>query len=319
MSRENNHNPASLGETEPGYGYVNGRFVPLHEACVPLLDWGFNKSDVVYDGIPFADGRLFRLDGHLDRFWESMTKWRLPAPADRETVRNICHDLVVRSGLRDGILYICTTRGLPPSAAIRDPSQFKSRLYGWSQELPRLGTPEEIEKGLSLIISQVPRIPQSSVDSTAKNFHWGDLIKARLEAADRGAQNALLLAQNGNVAEGVGFNVFAMIDGQLKTPGHDCLHGITRRTVLDIADSLGIDAAVTDISAKDLREAGEILITSSAGGVFAVTSLDGEKVGTGKTGPITKNIRDEYWKRRVSTEWSESVDYDNLRCEKDPG
>ena len=117
-----------------------------------------------------------------------MRTWRLPSPYPSETVAAICHDLVARSGLLDGILYICTTRGIPPSSEIRDPIKFTSRLYGWSQPVPQLGTPDQLREGLSMIVSSVPRIPESSVDSTAKNFHWGDLIQARLEAADRNAQ-----------------------------------------------------------------------------------------------------------------------------------
>ena len=298
----------------PGIAYVDGNFVALENACVPLLDWGFNKSDVVYDGIPFADGRIFRLEDHLQRFAESMKKWHLPEPNLASGVADICHDLVARSGLRDGIMYICTTRGLPPSAEVRDPTRFQSRFYGWSQEVPQLGTQEQLDRGLTMIVSGVPRIPTSSVDSTAKNFHWGDLIQARIEAADRGAQNALLLSHDGNLAEGVGFNVFVIVDGNLRTPGKDCLHGITRRTVLEIAQSEDVDATVTDIPASDLQNASEIFITSSAGGVFAVTTLDGRQIGDGVIGPLTSRIRAEYWRRRVSTDWSVQVDYDNYRC-----
>ena len=302
--------------SEPGCAWVNGRFVPLEEACIPLLDWGFNKSDVVYDGIPFAAGRIFRLDDHLDRFEGSMQKWRLPSPEPRARLAEICHDLVASSKLQDGILYLCTTRGIPPSAQIRDPSRFTSRLYGWAQELPQLGTPDQLNAGLSIIVSKVPRIPAASVDSTAKNFHWGDLIQARLEAADRGAQNAILLRHDGFVAEGVGFNVFAVVDDQVRTPDRDCLHGITRRTVLEILESGNFDYAVTDISATDLARATEVFITSSAGGIFCVTQLDDAVVGSGSMGPLTQEIHDEYWRRRRSEQWTVAVDYEHLRCKE---
>jgi branched-chain amino acid aminotransferase len=283
-SHRDNGDPNAVAE-EPGCGYVNGKFVPLHEAAIPLLDWGFNKSDSVYDGIPFHDGLIFRLDDHLARLEESMDKWRLPYPCDRAAMAEICLELVARAGLKSGIIYLCTTRGIPPSAEIRDPAKFTSRLYGWSQRLPQLGVSED--GGLSMIISTVPRIPQSSVDSTAKNFHWGDLIQARLEAGDRGAQNAILLGHSGNVAEGVGFNVFAVKDGTIKTPEHDCLKGITRRTAMEIAETLGIACYEADISPDELRSADEIFISSSAGGMFPVTVLDDQPVGNGTPGEIT--------------------------------
>jgi len=293
---------------------MNGHFTSLDEACVPLLDWGFNKSDAVYDGIPFADGLIFRLGDHLKRFSTSMRKWRLQEPLSRSAIADICHDLTARSGLREGILYVCTTRGVPPSAEIRDPTMFRSRFYGWSQELPRLGTPEQLERGLSLIVSKVPRIPASSVDSTAKNFHWGDLIQARIEAADRGAQNALLLTHDGYIAEGVGFNVFIVIGSSIYTPARDCLQGMTRRTVLEIAETMGIDTSIGDIPPQQITDCSEIFMTSSAGGIFAVTTLDGRRVGNGKMGSMTRKIRREYWHRRVSPQWTEKVDYDRFRC-----
>ncbi|MEO1081723.1 MAG: aminotransferase class IV [Pseudomonadota bacterium] len=302
-----NNAPADSLPQEPGYGYINGRFVPLHEAAIPLLDWGFNKSDVVYDGIPFDQGLIFRLDDHLRRFEESMDKWRLPYPCDRDTIASVCHELVSRSGLRSGIIYICTTRGIPPSAEIRDPAQFTSRLYGWSQRLPQLGA--SMDGGLSMIISSIPRIPQSSVDATAKNFHWGDLIQARLEAGDKGAQNAILLGHAGHVAEGVGFNVFVVKNGAITTPAYDCLKGITRRTAMEIAESLGISCEEADISEQELLEADEIFISSSAGGMFPVTRLNDLPVGSGEPGSITSKINATYWEWRASPEYTTPVSY----------
>ena len=294
-----------MENTEQGCAYVNGAFVSLHEAAVPLLDWGFNKSDVVYDGIPFHQRKIFRLADHLKRFEESMEKWRLPPPCSREEMFNISIELVRRSHLNDGIIYLCTTRGVPPSAEIRDPAKFTSRLYGWAQAIPQIASPDH--SGLTLIISSVPRIPESSVDATAKNFHWGDLIQARLEAGDRGAQNAILLGHDGYVAEGAGFNVFAVNDGIIKTPDHDCLKGITRRSVLEIAAHLGIDAREANITAKELVAADEVFISSSAGGIFAVSSIDDLTIGSGATGPITELIRNKYWEWRKSAEHTTEV------------
>lgn len=312
MSTDTVQNPIT---TTAGCGFVNGRFMPIAEASIPLLDWGFNKSDVVYDGIPFSAGRLFRLGDYLDRFADSMRKWRLEAPYSAEAIVAICHDLVAISGLKDGILYICTTRGVPPSAEVRDPTRFQNRMYGWSQEVPKLGTDDQLESGLRMIVSDVPRIPQASVDATAKNFHWGDLIQARLQAADRGAQNALLLSLDGCLAEGVGFNVFIFKAGEIATPARDCLEGMTRRAVLEIAADIGTPANIRDVRRQELDEAEEVFVSSSAGGVFAVTEIDGKPVGSGRYGQLTRRIHDEYWVRRHSDQWTTVVDYDARRFE----
>lgn len=145
-----------MESAEPGYSYISHRFVLLAKAAIPLLDWGFNKSDVVCDGIPFTVSRIFRLRDYLNRFRGNVQKLRLPEVAASCPIDDICHDLVVRSGVQDGIIYICGTRGIPPSASIRDPSRFAPRFYAWSQQLPSIGGNDA---GLKMIVSFVPRIP----------------------------------------------------------------------------------------------------------------------------------------------------------------
>jgi branched-chain amino acid aminotransferase len=161
-----------------------------------------------------------------------------------------------------------------------------------------------------MIISSVPRIPESSVDATAKNFHWGDLIQARLEAGDRGAQNAILLGHSGYVAEGVGFNVFMVKNNEIKTPEHDCLKGITRLSVIEIARELGISCVETNITADELLSADEVFISSSAGGVFPVTTLDNKLISEGKVGAITAKINETYWAWRASPSHTTEVSYE---------
>jgi branched-chain amino acid aminotransferase len=111
------------------------------------------------------------------------------------------------------------------------------------------------------------------------------------------------------VAEGVGFNVFLVKDGAIKTPEHDCLKGITRRTAMEIADTLGISCREADISAEELQSADEIFISSSAGGMFPVTVLNEKPVGNGRPGSITTRINTIYWEWRSSPEHTTPVSY----------
>ena len=104
-------------EFAQGCAYVGEDYVPLSQAALPITDWGFLRGDCVYDAIPFSEGRLFRLRDHIDRFWESMEKWRLECPLDKSAVHAVCHGCVSRSQLRSGLLLIITTRGLPPSSS----------------------------------------------------------------------------------------------------------------------------------------------------------------------------------------------------------
>lgn len=294
---------------EAGVAYVDGRFLPLSEATIPITDWGFIRGDAVYDAIVFSRGCLFRLSDHVERFGRSMAKWRLEIALSPDRIREIVHEVVRRSGLRDGLVLIIATRGVPPSLGIRNPAYFENRFYAFSQILPPIAPAEKLRDGMSVVISKVRRIPEQSLDSTAKNFQWGDFTQARLEAHDRGADNALLLDYDGNVTEGPGFNAFIVSDGVLKTPARHRLEGITRRTVIEIAERSGRRWEEADIALAELKRADEVFLCSSAGGVFPVIRVDDEIIGNGACGSVTASILDEYWQLRVDPEWVEKVDY----------
>jgi len=297
------------GEFNNGCAYVAGSYVSLDDASIPLTDWGFLRGDCVYDAIPFSNGRLYRLNDHIERFWESMSKWRLNCPLTREEVHGICHGCVSRAQLRDGLLLIITTRGVPPSLEVRNPALFQNRFNAFAQVLPPIANPDEMRNGLRVIVSTVPRIPQESVDSTAKNFQWGDLMQARLEAHDAGVDNAILLSAEGDVTEGPGFNVFVIKGHSLSTPDRHCLKGITRNTVIDIAGSLSLYVAERTISRDELYDADEVLFSTSAGGVMPVCEIDGRPIGTGVRGEWAEKIATEYWRRRSDARYSEEVVY----------
>lgn len=294
---------------EAGVAFVDGRYLPLSEASIPITDWGFLRGDAVYDAIPFTRGFLFRLADHVERFGRSMVKWRLEVSLTPERVREVVQEVVRRSGLRDGLVLIMATRGVPPSLGIRDPARFENRFYAFSQVLPPIAAPERLRDGMSVIVSRVRRIPETSVDSTAKNFQWGDFTQARLEANDRGADNALLLDHEGNLTEGPGFNAFVVSGGRLKTPAHHRLEGITRRTVMEIAERAGWPVSETDIPVAEMMAADEVFLCTSAGGIFPVTEIDAQPIADGICGEITNAVLDRYWRLRVDPEWAEAVDY----------
>lgn len=302
-------NEQVAGKVEEGCAYVCGAYAPLREAAVPILDWGFLRGDCVYDAIPFTQGLLFRLQDHLQRFWESMAKWRLRCPHGQAEVREICHRLVARSRLRDGLLLIITTRGLPPSLEVRNPALFENRFYAFAQVLPKIANEDQLRRGLRVAIAKTPRTPERSVDPTAKNFQWGDFTQARLQANDANADNALLLDYEGNLAEGPGFNVFVCKGGRLHTPARNCLKGVTRATVLEMAAALGLCAEERDIPAAELFDADEAFFSSSAGGIFPVVQVDGRRIGSGAAGTVTQALLKEYWRRRTDPAWCEAVDY----------
>jgi branched-chain amino acid aminotransferase len=286
---------AAAGGLARGAAWVDGDIVPIREARIPLLDTGFTRSDVTYDVVSVWQGSFFRLADHLERFEDSCRKLRLTPPLAREGVRAILFDLVRRAGLRDAYVEMLCTRGIDTTGS-RDPRRFENRFYAFAIPYVWLLPPEEREVGMGAVVARtVQRIPASSVDPTVKNFHWGDLTRGLFEAYDRGARFPILLDSDGNVTEGAGYNVFAVADGRLLTPVAGAFEGITRRTVLEIAAEQGIAADAVELPEERLRAAGEIFATSTAGGVMPITTLDGEPVGDGMPGPLTRRLRDLYW------------------------
>ncbi len=168
---------------------------------------------------------------------------------------------------------------------------------------------EQLRRGLNVAISDKVRIPPASIDPSIKNYHWLDLVRGLYDAYDRGAETALILDFNGNVAEGPGFNVFCVKDGKLKTPAVGVLPGITRRTVFDLCAEAGLAASAADVSVAALKAADEVFITSTAGGIMPVTVIDGISVADGQVGAITSRLMALYWQKHEDPAWSSPVSY----------
>ena len=160
-----------------------------------------------------------------------------------------------------------------------------------------------------MVLSRTQRIPPESLDQRIKNFHWLDLTMGIFEAYDRGATAAILPAADGTITEGPGFNIFVVKDGALATPARGLFEGITRRTVLEIAHDLQVRCDVRAVQAKEVAEASEIFISSTAGGIMPVTRYEGRPVGTGQPGALTRRIEELYWRRHEDDAWCTPVPY----------
>ena len=278
-----------------GAAFVDGRFVPVAEARVPILDWGFLRSDATYDVAHVWRGSFFRLEDHLDRFGRSMEHLHLSLPYGRDDIRDILIECVRLSGLRDAYAEIICTRGIPRPGS-RDPRECENRFYAFVVPFIWIADPDKQERGMHAVIADRQRIAPSSVDPTVKNYHWLDLEVGLLEAYERGGETVILTDANDNVVEGPGFNVFAVHHGTISTPDTGVLQGITRRTVIELANEHGIPIEERSVPATSLRRANEVFLSSTAGGIIPVTTVDGEAVGEGEPGPVTLRLRDAYWK-----------------------
>jgi branched-chain amino acid aminotransferase len=291
-----------------GVACVRGQYVPIAEASIPMTDWGFLRSDATYDVVTVWDGAFFRLDAHLERFMLSCERWRLNPGLSTEQIVDTLTQCVRLSGLRASYVEMICTRGQPPWGS-RDPRLAVNQFYAFAVPYVWLANEAQRANGLHLNISDVQRIPSASVDPRAKNYHWNDLTMGLLGALDAGADSVVLVDAQANVVEGPGFNVFCIRQGAVATPAQGMLEGISRRTVIEMAQSLGLEVQVRALPAAELRSADEVFLSTSGGGVLPVTVVDGASIGDGKPGALTRRLVETYWAWHSDPALNRPIDY----------
>ena len=289
-----------------GAAWIDGQFVKLSDAKIPILDWGFLRSDATYDVVHVWKGYFFRLDHHIDRFFQSTKKLRMPCKMSRNQLKKILAGCVKNAGLENAYVEMIQTRGVSPNF-VRDPRQATPRVIAFAVPFGWILKPEDFEKGLDVLLTDIKRIPPKSVDPTIKNYHWMDLVTGMLNAYEKGHHTALLLDEHNNVTEGPGFNIFCVDQTGIITPKLGVLEGITRKTVFDLSDELGINISKESISIKKLKTAKELFATSTAGGIMPITRISGQNIGLGKVGDITRKIHKLYWQKHLDPNWITSV------------
>jgi branched-subunit amino acid aminotransferase/4-amino-4-deoxychorismate lyase len=307
--RERTHaHEKQTGPFALGAAYTRGAIVPADEAMVPLFDLGFLRSDLTYDVPAVWDGRFFRLDDHIARLERSCTKLRLTPPMSFTEIRQLLIDLVRRTQLRDAYVDVIVTRGKMKSGS-RDPRLAECALYAYVVPYIWILPPEFHETGGSAVVTRnTRRTPPGSMDPTIKNLQWGDLTRGFFEAFDRDARLPLLPDGDGNITEGC-YNIFTVQDRTLRTPSRGVLEGVTRMTAVEIARAEGWDARLEDVPVGSLYTADEIFLSSTAGGIMPITTLDGHSVGGGQVGPVTRRIWERYWALHADPSLSFAIDY----------
>ena len=289
-----------------GAAWMDGKFVKLSEAKIPILDWGFLRSDATYDVVHVWKGRFFQLDKHIDRFFKSTEKLRMPCKIKRDELKKILAGCVQNAGLDNAYVEMIQTRGMSPNF-VRDPRAATPRIMAFAVPFGWILKPEDFEKGLDVLLTDIKRIPPSSVDSTIKNYHWLDLVTGMLDAYEKGHNTAILIDENNDISEGPGFNIFSVDKSGINTPDHGVLEGITRQTVINLAKELKLKINARPISIDMLKSSDELFATSTAGGVMPITKVSGELIGSGKVGNITRTIHKIYWKKHTNPDWTESI------------
>ncbi len=292
-----------------GVGYIDGDYCAKEEMRLPVADLGFLLSDMTYDALHVHKGSFFRMEDHFDRWDRSIAKRRFTTlPHGRDEIRDILMECVRRSGLRESMVYILATRGAAMDG-LKDLRSCQNNFLAWAVPYYGVIPDDRMEDGIDIMVSSVLRTPPEAIDPTVKNFARIDFSDALLEAYDHGCEHAVLLDRDGNVTEGRGWNIFALHGGRLVSPDDGVLEGITRRTVIELAQQTNIKAELGKIKADELRSADEVFMTSTAGGIMPIRKIDDRVIGTGSRGPVTKRLTDLYWALHDDPDYTTPVAY----------
>ncbi len=287
--------------------YVKGRFVPESEASISILDRGFLYGDSVYDAARTFNGQPWRLRAHIDRLYLSSRYARLDPGMSADEMEALTLELVERNrpayeeGEEFRINHWVTRGGGVSSAATHTHGAHTVVIFTLPMDYSRYA--QGYREGVPSVVTGVRRIPPECVEPRAKVGGKMNHVQAEFQAQEAGGWS-IMLDVNGFVAEGASYNCFFVRDGELLTPAaHNCLVGVTRTHVIDMAKELRIPVRETDLTRYDLLVADEAFHTGNSICILPVSSIDGVRMVHGAPGPITRRLMD-LWARQVDCDWA---------------
>ena len=270
--------------------YIDGKFYSEANAKVSVFDHGLLYGDGIFEGIRFYNGRVFRLEQHLERLWNSARSICLEIPMTRQEMTEALLETIRQNHLRDGYIRLIVTRGVGNLGL--NPEQCKNPSVIIIVATIALYHEDFYRKGLSIVTVATRRSNPASLNPAVKSLNYLNNVMARIEANLASADEALMLNDAGNVAECTADNVFIIKHGQIFTPPitAGALQGITRSVVFDIAGEFDIKVIEADFTRHDIFVADECFLTGTAAEIIPVVKADGRIIGDGKPGPITMRI-----------------------------
>jgi branched-chain amino acid aminotransferase len=267
--------------------------MPEANAKISVFDHVVLYGDGVFDTMCAWNYMVFKLDEHVDRLFESAHAIKLLIPLAKEKIKDVILETVRRNKLRNAYVKIIVTRGVGPQP-LMSPKDCEPAVIVFAVPYMALVGDEGEDKGIKMIVSSLRRVPNECISTKIKSCNYLNHILMRMEANEAGADDPIELDTEGYVCEAPGYNVFMVKDGVIYTPEENILMGITRQTVIELAEKEGIRLVEGRIQVFDLYNADEVFLSSIAGGIFAVGKLDGRFIAEGKKGPITKMMQDSY-------------------------
>jgi D-alanine transaminase len=272
--------------------YLNGEFLPLDEARVPVMDRGFLFADGIYEVAAVLHGRLVDNAGHLARLDRSLSEIGIRNPHSAEAWERLEKELVERNGVREGLVYIQVTRGVAERDFSYPKGDVAPTLVMFTQEKSIVNNPLA-ETGAQAITVPDLRWKRRDIKSVALLAQ----VLAKQQASEAGVAEAFMV-EDGVVTEGSSSTVFIVTKGGAlvtRPLSHAVLPGITRKAVLALAEETGLAFEERLINARELPEAAEAFYTSASAFVMPVVEIDGKALGDGRPGPVARRLRELYF------------------------
>ncbi len=276
--------------------YLDGKFVPLSQAKVSILDRGFSYGDALFETLRVYSGKIFRLGQHLDRLKRGADLIFMKLPETRERIEDILYETFNRNQGADAVIRMTVTRGQGlPGKLWQDDCSPTLLVHVRPYQAP----PEEwYQKGVpvSLIPDSAARL--GGVSEQIKSANYLSQILARKQADDQQSVEAVMMNERGEVCDGTISNIFLVENGQLSTPAVNgyVLAGVTRQVVLELAGETGVPTLERVVSPDEMVKADEVFLTNTGWEILPVTRIDGETVGSGRPGLLTQTLQQEFRK-----------------------
>ena len=260
------------------------------DAHISVFDHGLLYGDGVFEGIRVYNGNIFKLREHIKRLYQSAKSIYLDVPVSADDLQQTVQDTVQINGKEDAYVRVLVTRG--EGGLGLDPGKCAKASVIIIVSDIALYPHEYYQKGISIVTSSTRRIPVDVIDPRVKSLNYLSNILAKIEAQHAGCLEAVMLSKEGFVTECTADNIFIVKDGSIFAPDPTigALDGITKKTVFDLADKLGISASSALLTRYDLYNADECFLTGTGAEIMPVTAIDGRIIGTGQPGTVTYNL-----------------------------
>jgi branched-chain amino acid aminotransferase len=282
--------PSAQGSGTPTI-WLDGKWCDRESATISVYDHGLLYGDGVFEGIRVYGGKIFRLDQHLDRLYDSAKAIWLTIPMPKDELVAVTKEAVRRSGIQEAYIRHVVTRGVGDLGL--DPRKCPKASVIIIVDTIKLWPEPVYEAGLNVVTAGTPIPHREALSPRVKSLNYLAHIMAKVEGINAGADEVLMLDSEGHVAEGSGQNVFVVKNGRLSTPPAyaGILKGVTRDVVIELAGKAGYEVEQTILNRYDLYTADEAFFTGTASEIVGIRQLDGRVIGTGKAGPVTRDLR----------------------------